>query len=551
MNLKYLVLIVLILIGKKSICQDNYLYDQQGRLINDHKEGIILIEWNNKNQITRITRADTCNTPDLEFAYDLQGNRIMKLVKPRHGNGIEPESFWMYTYYNYDSKGNCLAIHKREYQETSNQSYKETYSHSEQNLFTESRFGLERIDQVQFTQTFKATIGNDGRLDNISKRSSTIPVSISSKSAHRGNKMYETTNHLGNTLAVITDRKENSVAALRSATDYYPFGMTLADRKYEPIHRYGMNGQERIPELAADHYTARYWEYNSRLARRWNTDPVVVAAIAPYATFGNNPVRYMDKLGDKITGDLVRYYDVKMAVYNTLITHYKKLDEVIHKNNKTEKAWKDIDELHERIQGGHIALQELQVLENSEQEYHIGYGTTKHTNVAGITRFNTKTNAIDIVMTVNGDGKLKSPKPNGVLIHELKHAYQFESGELIYLYKSNEDGIGIKDEWDEPEAYARSQVVGEPHSKHTKSDAYYKRMRRDNINSFLLNKRGDPVVKFGVLLTHSLYLAGQVGMNPTYIFNGWQAIYNAGKNNAPIPLSEGELEKLEEYLQTK
>ena len=63
----------------------NYQYDEVGRLTADLAEGIVDIEWNMNNKITKVTRADTCHTPDLEFAYDVSGNRTMKLVKPRNG----------------------------------------------------------------------------------------------------------------------------------------------------------------------------------------------------------------------------------------------------------------------------------------------------------------------------------------------------------------------------------------------------------------------------------------------------------------------------------
>ena len=45
-------------------------------------------------------------------------------------------------------------------------------------------------------------------------------------------------------------------------------------------------------------YTAEFWQYDSRLGRRWNTDPVVVAWESPYAAFRNNPIIYNDPNGD-------------------------------------------------------------------------------------------------------------------------------------------------------------------------------------------------------------------------------------------------------------
>jgi hypothetical protein len=58
-----------------------------------------------------------------------------------------------------------------------------------------------------------------------------------------------------------------------------------------------MNGQEKDEELGAGVTTADYWEYDAKLARRWNVDPVVKVHESPYATFANNPIWFMDLQG--------------------------------------------------------------------------------------------------------------------------------------------------------------------------------------------------------------------------------------------------------------
>ena len=66
---------------------------------------------------------------------------------------------------------------------------------------------------------------------------------------------------------------------------------------YTGSYRYGMNGQEKDDEIAQGIYTAEYWEYDSRLGRRWNTDPIVKPWESPYACFRNNPIYYSDPSG--------------------------------------------------------------------------------------------------------------------------------------------------------------------------------------------------------------------------------------------------------------
>jgi hypothetical protein len=64
-------------------------------------------------------------------------------------------------------------------------------------------------------------------------------------------------------------------------------------------YRYGFNGQEKSDEIAGtgNHTTAEFWEYDARLGKRWNVDPVTKAYESSYATFGNNPICNIDPNG--------------------------------------------------------------------------------------------------------------------------------------------------------------------------------------------------------------------------------------------------------------
>lgn len=64
-------------------------------------------------------------------------------------------------------------------------------------------------------------------------------------------------------------------------------------------YRYGMNGQEKDDEIANGIYTAEYWEYDSRLGRRWNLDPIRKSWESGYSTFANNPIVYSDPNGEE------------------------------------------------------------------------------------------------------------------------------------------------------------------------------------------------------------------------------------------------------------
>jgi RHS repeat-associated protein len=65
-------------------------------------------------------------------------------------------------------------------------------------------------------------------------------------------------------------------------------------------YRYGFNGQEKSDEIKGEgnSYTAEFWEYDPRIGRRWNVDPVSKEWESPYATFSNNPIVNIDPNGD-------------------------------------------------------------------------------------------------------------------------------------------------------------------------------------------------------------------------------------------------------------
>jgi hypothetical protein len=66
-------------------------------------------------------------------------------------------------------------------------------------------------------------------------------------------------------------------------------------------YRYGFNGMEsdyEIKNSGGTSYTAEYWEYDSRLGRRWNVDPVNKPWQSCYSAFANNPIFFVDPEGN-------------------------------------------------------------------------------------------------------------------------------------------------------------------------------------------------------------------------------------------------------------
>jgi hypothetical protein len=75
--------------------------------------------------------------------------------------------------------------------------------------------------------------------------------------------------------------------------------MAMPERNYQTNkYRYGFNGQEHSDDVTEGNYTAEFWEYDSRIGRRWNVDPVLKIWESPYLCLNGNPIRISDIKGD-------------------------------------------------------------------------------------------------------------------------------------------------------------------------------------------------------------------------------------------------------------
>jgi hypothetical protein len=95
-------------------------------------------------------------------------------------------------------------------------------------------------------------------------------------------------------------------AEVLSLLNYYPGGQLQPDMSWQnALYRYGYNTQERSDELygPGNFYTAQFWEYDTRIWRRWNRDPVSFADFSVYAVFFNNPIYFIDPLGAEGEGN--------------------------------------------------------------------------------------------------------------------------------------------------------------------------------------------------------------------------------------------------------
>jgi len=55
-------------------------------------------------------------------------------------------------------------------------------------------------------------------------------------------------------------------------------------------YRYSHNGHEKENAVFSGAQSAEYWMYDSRILRRWNTDPIWYESQSPYMCFDGNPI---------------------------------------------------------------------------------------------------------------------------------------------------------------------------------------------------------------------------------------------------------------------
>ena len=252
---------------------NNFGYDELGNLKRDNQEQISQIDWTAYGKIKGIQRSAGSTKPVIDFTYDASGNRLSKATTD--ANGI------IKTYYIRDAQGNVLATYE------SNCTW--CLTAKEYSLYGSSRLGV---------QTAYNYAGE--------------PNSIYARI--RKNKNYELTNHLGNVLATISDKKvpidigsngtiDYYSAYVTSTSDYYSFGAPMPGRGYTPTngYRYGFNGKEKDDEVVGNgnEYDFGARIYNPRLGRWLSMDQKhkETPYYTPYSAFNNCPILIIDPDG--------------------------------------------------------------------------------------------------------------------------------------------------------------------------------------------------------------------------------------------------------------
>jgi len=257
-----------------------YDYDEIGNLIKDREAELNNIEWNVYGKIKKIYG----KTHNLEFEYDAMGHRISKIIIPLDIDEKEDLSIRVITHYVNDADGNILSTYSHNY------SGGETLFQTN-NIYGSSRLGIYASD--------------------VDLMSTPDPVLLNQRRSSRqlGLKEYEFSNHLGNVLTTISDRRQIAgtefLAEIRTAQDYYPFGMIMPGRQFNAgTYRHGFNGKENDNEVKGVANSVDFGSriYDSRLCRWTSSDPLSNSypGTSPFVFALNTPISAIDPDGERV-----------------------------------------------------------------------------------------------------------------------------------------------------------------------------------------------------------------------------------------------------------
>lgn len=205
--------------------------------------------------------------------------------------------------------------------------------------------------------------------------------------------------------------------AMQQGKDYCLFGAPMPSRQFNNgSYRYGFNGQEKDDEIAGagNIMTAEFWEYDPRLGRRWNTDPVVKPHESSYAAFANNQIWLND--------------------YNGADTSFT--------NDKTRKSVLDIVNPDSKNYNKNFAKHFQSLVDDKNSVFNFNqWENTKSegtriifSSLSANGRNDKNQNLIDIGFSLE---KSVQGHIMGALFEETDHAVQFQKGRLGFFESGN------------------------------------------------------------------------------------------------------------------
>ncbi len=347
----------------------DYKYDEIGQLLTDEDEGIKEIVWRVDGKVNQVIKTDGTV---ISFGYDGLGNRLSKSLVD------ESTRTNKHTFYLRDAQGNVLSVYDMEDNRDGNNSPSildvdillengsiTTPSPGEliqaQNTITVAGglniYTVEPSGHLELEAGHAITLkpGFTAKTDSyftaiIKEAAPPTDLTLRLKEQHIygssrlglqepqkdllaniqgrfvggttyvrdvGDKRYELTNHLGNVLEVITDKKlfyDGFSPDVVAYNDYYPFGMLVPNRHgSNDNYRYGFNGKEKDDGVKGEgvQYDYGFRVYDARLGKFLSVDPLFkdYAMLTPYQFASNTPIQAVDIDGKE--GETYLEYEIK------------------------------------------------------------------------------------------------------------------------------------------------------------------------------------------------------------------------------------------------
>ena len=274
---------------------------------------------------------------------------------------------------------------------------------------------------------------------------------------------YYITDHLGSVRAVTDAEGE-----VLDTFDYMPYGSEISSTSSTTTD-YRFTGKERQGMVNNSIYDS-FARFQNTYGRFMSIDPKAESFyhISPYTYCAGDPVNLVDPDGKEFTEALeAEVSKLEKSIRKKIFKYQQKVEKMKADSHKREKYNGYIADLEQ-------ALDEYQVLRDSEQIYGIVFKSPfkkiiermyPSRDIYGMTAYELGTNIFNIHILIKGNLQ-------HTLIHELKHAYQFEIGASSFTTDGFYPG-DYGDYNDEVEAFNRQASFIHNDSYSIELESYY------------------------------------------------------------------------------
>lgn len=389
-----------------------YSYDAIGNTTADGMQGVINTVWNVYGKVKSLTNGAS---KSVIYTYGADGQRI--------GKKVDNVKEW----YIRDATGNVMAAYQKDALVNSGRlSTKEFYKYGSSLLAIKNKV----VDME------------------------TVPNANEDQTIIRGEDDYFLTDHLGNTRAIVSDKKlqeEDPMNAgevlyyepdVKAAYYYSAYGAISKTYGSDPLIAF--NGQRKSSEIGTDAQTALYWEYNGDVGRRWNVDPKPKSNDSRYSAFNCNPIGNVDPLGDTAVFKIYskvgersevykgKYYDGKLHNPKGEVVDLNSIDQDL--NSASLKIMNSFNQIRSESSFGKFLID---AVTNHETETEFGITSGGTATGENYVLFNFKQE--NWIKTNKGKEKV-SKNYNATIVHEFAHLY----GNIYGNDESDKPWVSVK-----------------------------------------------------------------------------------------------------------